>query len=120
MSIHEALQKIKTWQEEAVLVTVVLATAAGAFALGRISVFESRGEGARLAVVEAPQETLSATSSAPETGTERFVASKNGSRYYPESCSGASRISPANKVWFTGKEAAEKAGYSLAAGCVVK
>lgn len=46
-----------------------------------------------------------------------YVASKNGSKYYPVDCSGAKRIKDANKVWFETPAAAEGAGYALAQGC---
>lgn len=60
-------------------------------------------------------------SSAPVAGTGgQVVASKNGTKYYPPDCSGASRISDANKVWFASASAAEEAGYSAAANCTAK
>lgn len=46
-----------------------------------------------------------------------FVASKNGTKYYLSSCSGAGRIKESNKVWFTSKEDAETAGYTPASNC---
>lgn len=45
------------------------------------------------------------------------VASKNGTKYYLPSCSGADRIADANKVWFASPAAATAAGYSPAANC---
>jgi len=50
-----------------------------------------------------------------ETG--KFVASKNGTKYYLPSCSGVSKISEANKVWFASVETAVAAGYAPAANC---
>ncbi len=50
-------------------------------------------------------------------GTSTIVASKSGSRYYFVWCSGATRISEKNKVYFSSKEDAEKKGYTLASGC---
>ena len=46
-----------------------------------------------------------------------YVASKNGTKYYPPGCAGAKRILDANRVYFTSTVAAEKAGYTLAATC---
>lgn len=47
----------------------------------------------------------------------QVVASRNGTRYYPQGCPGAARISEANKVWFASAVAAEAAGYARAANC---
>lgn len=46
-----------------------------------------------------------------------YVASKNGTRYHLPWCSGARRIAEENKVWFSDKEAAERAGYTPAQNC---
>lgn len=51
------------------------------------------------------------------SATRRFVASKNGTKYYPLDCAGANRISDANKIWFASAEAARTAGYAPAANC---
>jgi hypothetical protein len=53
----------------------------------------------------------------PTVAGEGIVASRSGTRYYFSWCSGASRISEANKVWFSSVAEAEKAGYSLAINC---
>ncbi len=47
----------------------------------------------------------------------RVVASKKGSKYYFSWCSGAKRLSTANKVWFASAEKAQKSGYSKASNC---
>ena len=46
-----------------------------------------------------------------------FVASKNGSKYYPADCAGAGRIKEGNRVYFSTEAKAEAAGYTPAAGC---
>jgi hypothetical protein len=50
-------------------------------------------------------------------GPRNFVASKNGSKYYPAACSGVNRISEKNKIWFASEETAQLAGFSRAANC---
>ncbi|MBU0750470.1 hypothetical protein KKH15_03050 [Patescibacteria group bacterium] len=47
----------------------------------------------------------------------QYVASKNGTRYYLPWCGGAKQINEENKVWFTTKEDAERAGYTPAKNC---
>lgn len=51
------------------------------------------------------------------TAGQRIVASKSGTRYYFTSCSGMSRITEANRVWFATVAEAESAGYTLATNC---
>lgn len=47
----------------------------------------------------------------------QVVASKNGTKYFLPWCGGATLILDANKVWFSSREEAEKAGYQPAANC---
>lgn len=46
-----------------------------------------------------------------------FVASKNGSKYYPIGCGGVSRINEENKVYFSSEQEALDKGYEKASGC---
>jgi hypothetical protein len=52
---------------------------------------------------------------APSTG--KYLASKNGTKYYLPTCSGAKRIKEENKVWFATIEDAQAAGLGPAANC---
>lgn len=47
----------------------------------------------------------------------KYVASKNGTKYYLPSCSGAKRIKPENTVWFASAADAQAAGLTPAANC---
>lgn len=47
----------------------------------------------------------------------KFVASKNGTKYYFPSCSGTNRIKEENKVWFVSEEEARENGYEPAKNC---
>jgi len=60
-----------------------------------------------------------AAAALPATGSAEgaYVASKNGTKYYLPSCSGAKRIKDENKVWFATAAAAAAAGYEPAANC---
>jgi len=46
-----------------------------------------------------------------------YVASKNGSKYYLTTCSGANRIKEENKVWFDTVDEAKAEGYEPAKNC---
>ena len=49
--------------------------------------------------------------------TRNFVASKNGTKYYPAGCSATNRIKEANRVWFATAKEAEAQGYEASARC---
>lgn len=51
------------------------------------------------------------------TETGLFVASKNGTKYYPKGCKSADRIKPENQVWFATGQEAESRGYELSTQC---
>ncbi len=70
--------------------------------------------------MESPKDsaTISAPTKVPAgKPAGKYVASRNGKKYYLPSCSGAKSISEANKIWFSTKEEAEKAGYAPATAC---
>ena len=50
-----------------------------------------------------------------ETG--KYVASKNGTKYYLPSCGTVSRIKEENKIYFNTKEEAEAAGFGPSSTC---
>ena len=92
---------------------VLLLVAISAFGLGRQSV-EVVGE-TQIANIPTPNLPLSTTTeSLPST---YYVASKNGQVYHLPHCSGAQRISEANKIIFNSKAEAEAAGLRPAANC---
>lgn len=47
----------------------------------------------------------------------QFLASVNGTKYYPIGCKAANRILEENRVYFTSAEEASGAGYGPAANC---
>jgi hypothetical protein len=65
----------------------------------------------------ASPEALAQVSVAAVAGSGSIVASKNGTKYYLTTCTGANRISPGNRVFFNSVSDAEAAGYTPAANC---
>lgn len=65
----------------------------------------------------APVSTEKEPAKAEMPALGKYVASKNGKKYYLPTCSGAKSILAANKIWFQTKEEAEKRGYSASATC---
>jgi len=73
-----------------------------------------------LAGLDAGQENDVGLESSPDVDTSsdgQVVASKSGTKYYLPWCSGAERISDANKMWFASALDAHTAGYTPAENC---
>ena len=114
----------------AFLAALFILVALGAFGLGRLSALSETkgrvlvrppGSPKELAApVLSPQTASSSAPADAALGAHAFVASKNGSKYYGPGCTGASRIKPANQVWFGSSADAEAAGYTLAANCTLR
>ena len=128
MSIHNLVEKIKSFEEKQEIVTmlIVILVGVGSFGLGRLSADEYSSpsleiSGAGANVISATQPTDSVmTKNATEPispGQGGYVGSKNSNKYHLPWCSGAQNISETNKVWFATKEDAEKAGYVPAGNC---
>lgn len=134
-SSNKALKRVPT--DVIVVLTVILASSA-AFGLGYLTgqgnapTAENEGfwiedvsAAAPAAAIVAPavravqapkiEVVAPGTPVAPSTG--KYVASKNGTKYYLPTCSGAKRIKEENKVWFATVEEAQAAGLGPAANC---
>lgn len=142
MSIKDIGEKIKSRAaalstslrgDDLLITAIILLAAFGGFGLGRLSKIKESappvkiygaGLGANALWLEqsknigSPAPTSSvppAIASTAQSG--QYVASKTGAKYHLPWCSGAQRITEANKIWFQTKEEAEKAGYTPAANC---
>jgi hypothetical protein len=116
MTIAEAREKCKRLvarvPRDLLIISVFVLTAFISFGLGYLA-----GQDSRQTDSVTLEESPAAPKTAPETATGGVVASKNGTKYYLPGCSGANRISDANKVWFSSAAAAAAAGYTPAANC---
>ena len=103
---------------------IVLLVAGAAFGLGRLSAGSGQPVALRViypdGVPAQPVASMAVAKALPAMagqGAGAYVASKNGSKYYLVSCSGATRIKPENKVYFGSAAEAKAAGYEPAANC---
>ena len=140
MNIQELAQKVKALGErfntrEMYTVLLLIVVAFGSFGLGRLSKLQASKQPIRLeqsaTVLGIPALGVGNTQSTaaplnksetPDTtsspvGGGQLVASKGGTKYHFPWCSGAQRISEANKIWFASVEEARKAGYTPASNC---
>ena len=124
--VHSVADSLKTGKgQDIVLVFVLILLSIGSFALGRLSVqgdlhptveIVSSQKLTADAAVAAPKATAPVSLTKASAG-EKYVASKSGSAYHFPWCSGAQRIKEENKIYFSSKEEAEKAGYHPAGNC---
>ena len=123
--IKEMRQKIKLWvesfkdkREQILLSVVIVFVALSSFALGRYSLAnntdtQSNSSSSQTGNYQSKKTPENTTSSASGS----FVASKSGTKYYLLSCSGVSKISDKNKIYFKTESEAQTAGYSRASNC---
>lgn len=85
------------------------------FFFGRLSVAEPKTEIVRSYNLEPEKVIESSTTQQREVGVVH--ASRNGTRYYYNHCSGKNRIKEENLIYFNSANEAEDSGYSLAKAC---
>ena len=126
-------EKIKHFRElgtkdQIFMPALIILVGTASFGLGRLSAYET-GQDRPIEIINPataiePQAETAAVANttlppgdiAPQTDG-KVIGSKNGTKYHFPWCSGAQRISEANKMWFESIEAAKRAGYSPAANC---
>ena len=115
MNIPELRLRVKNMAEDAVsewgLIAIVLLLGLSSFGLGRLSALQDARP--PVAIMQAAMQP------APRTMTEGglVVAARGGGSYYYPWCTGATKIAPANQVWFQSEADAKAAGLAPAKGC---
>ncbi|HCC05193.1 TPA: hypothetical protein DEP58_02705 [Patescibacteria group bacterium] len=102
------------------IIVVLLLLGAISFGLGRLSAIKTVSVPVTLCASESVPTMEASAISTPLTSsqeTSQYVGSKNGTVYHLPWCAGAQRILEENKVWFSTKEEAERAGYRPATNC---
>ncbi|MCX6787321.1 MAG: hypothetical protein NTY93_02225 [Candidatus Kaiserbacteria bacterium] len=111
MTIAEAREKCKIligkMPRDIFIIIVLIFASSASFGLGYLAGIDA-GKGNGVSV-----ESLFPV----DSSTGKFVASKNGTKYYLPSCTGVDKISDANKIWFVSVESATAAGYTPATNC---
>ncbi|MBI5138423.1 MAG: hypothetical protein HZA95_01330 [Candidatus Vogelbacteria bacterium] len=129
-SAAEKVEEGKGKYHDFFYVAVVLLVAVLGFGLGRLSKIESSKTPI---TIEYPEDSPETAQNSPKTvqddhnrelarssnysSSSPIVASKNGTKYYFTWCSGASRITAKNRVYFSTATSAETAGFSKASNC---
>lgn len=127
-SIQELVEKIKGYADEhrpnlrtipddLFLGLIIILVAFGSFGLGRLSKIEGSKTPVRFENIPEPTTKSSGAFTGGSTAENQLVGSKNGTKYYYSWCTGVSKITPANRIYFTSKSDAEALGYTASATC---
>lgn len=128
MSIQAMGEKIKGfWDKEGrdiLLIAIVVLTGVGGYCIGIYSKTTEPSASPILVKIEgsaltagAPRVLGQSTSEGSLASSSGFVASRNGTKYYPLGCGSVSRINEENKVFFQSEEEAQNAGYTRTTSC---
>ena len=128
--IPKLIKFCKDNNKELYLAAIIILVATISFGLGRLS--KIREEKTPITIENVSTSTEITANSSNKNVTKKmleqnlgkisqppkiFVASRNGKKYYYIWCESANVIKEQNRVWFSTKEEAEKAGYEPAANC---
>lgn len=120
-TIAESMGKIKLWLEnnyyDIALIAIIVLVGTGAFGLGRLSMVSEAEKGVNPVQIVGSVERIDESRANPSQERGNYVASRNGTKYYPYGCASANRISDENKVYFDTKEEAINSGYSASSAC---
>ncbi len=122
--ITETVQRIKQLlvarKSDFLLIIVVTLSGVISFGLGRLSVSVPQKNAI---ILEESASFNSTTTSSLRNGQSvladqgNYLASKNGTKYYPKGCSAGQRIKEDNRIWFITSAEAEKAGFTTTTLC---
>lgn len=105
----------KSWITRWFIPLVIVLLGSIGFAIGRLSATTKTEP---VTIFPAVQEnSVSAGILSTKQGSDPFVASRNGKRYYPINCASAARIKDINRIYFASESQASAAGYTQAANC---
>jgi len=118
--------------KDVLIVVIVILVGLGSFELGRLSKENDSG-GIKIEYPGQNQNQKENDSTSPILSQNRaiiktsdtiqnlkeknFFASNRGTKYYSVGCSAGNNLKPENRIYFTSREEAERAGYELSSGC---
>jgi hypothetical protein len=98
---------------DVLIIAVLILASSASFGLGYLAGLDAPVPNVDCAL----SQSIGDASTTVTSAAGRYVASKNGTKYYLPSCTGVEKISEANKVWFASVATAKAAGYTPAANC---
>lgn len=121
MSITNLSNKIKSkinLDKQAILLVIVVVLVGGAsFGLGKLSASREWEDDIIIENKVVNEQETGYNEEEALISEKRYVASKNGTKYYSRDCGGANRIKLENQIWFKNREDAEKSGFTYSSTC---
>ena len=131
MSINDIAQKIKTWLTSDVgqtisTISIIIIVGIGSFLLGRLSksnLSEPNNATIPINIAKNDQNSQITDPSSPSTKIGQnsqngaYIASKNGTKYYPNGCSGINKIKVENRISFATEQEAIASGRTKSSTC---
>lgn len=122
--VADIYKKVKTWcddnRNDLVTASIIFFTGLSGFGLGRLSIDLKPHPPLSVIQPADEQNVYTASLHTAVANDKKVLASRNGTTYYYPWCSGTKRIKDENKIWFSTKEDAEKAGLKLAGNCITR
>jgi hypothetical protein len=131
MSINDIGQKIKGWLTSDIgqtvsIIAIIIVVGIGSFLLGRMSkstpdtqviedIPDTIPKNSANSVLS--EENSTSTKIAQNSQNGAFIASKNGTKYYPNGCSGINKIKVENRINFTTEQEALASGRTKSSTC---
>lgn len=117
--------KIKSYQDQLFIILIVVLIAGLGLGLFRLWQQETKIEPLKIENVatttpvgeETAKPAIPPAVEKSQLFIAKFVASKNGTRYYLPTCSGVKRIKEENKIWFATADEARARGLTPATNC---
>lgn len=118
--IKKVNDKIKPIENDLIITITIVLVALISFGLGRLSKIQENKTPITIAIATKSDfvaNSIASSSATRGVAEKLYVASKSGTKYHYPWCPGAQSIKEENKIWFSTKEEAKKAGYSSASNC---
>ena len=112
--------------KDILIVVIVILVGLGSFELGRLSkenissgikILSTKEETGLISSENLLQTTNKITPTISNSVDKNFFASNKGTKYYSIGCSAGKTLKQENRIYFTTKEEAETAGYTLSSSC---
>ena len=120
--IDQFIRKLKHFErgnfaDDLFVFLVIILVGLGSFALGRISLQAGASDQTLKIDDTGVEQGIWEEYAKNQSRNKSYVASKNGTKYYPINCSATNRIKEENRIYFVDKDGAEGAGYSATTAC---
>lgn len=99
-------------KKEYLIIIIIILVGLASFGLGRMSALENAGEENKVEFIVPELSKIDMSFK-----DLSYVASINGTKYYPRGCKAVNRIRAENRIYFKSGSDAQKSGYGYTSSC---